>query len=159
MSTATETTTSATAATMTTTSAKDLLKQLIHAASSATGFQNFLEQHLADAVKGSVAHRHSLNKAEISKRLPEFLGIVSGGTVALLTAVEEGDAVCGQVLMTRKKHDFKMTQMLDPQAEAVLEVAIWLEVNAVGQIVLLQLIGDTLTPSLAQGMRMSKAPA
>ena len=139
-------------------SAKTLLKQMLQAASSATIFKGFLATHLAAEVEGTVVPRYRLSKPETIKRFAEAFGFASGGTMSLLTAVEDGRTACGRVLLTQKKHDLKYTQNLDPKAEVVIEATIWLELNELGQIVHLHFMADMLTPGMALGRKMVKAP-
>ena len=137
------------------TSAKALLKQMLN---EVANLQGFLQTHLAPDMQGAVAPRFSLNKAETIQRLTEVFAFASGGTLSLLTAVEEGGSACGRVLLTKKKHNLHYTQSLDPKAEVVVEATIWMDLNDQGQITRLQCLGDMLTPGLAMGMVMVRAP-
>lgn len=139
-------------------SPKALLKQLVAAASSGTAFDSFLHSHLAEDVRGAVAPRYLLNKPETIRRLTEVFAMAAGGNVTMVSGVEEGSSACARVLLTKKKHDLRYTQKLNPRAEVVVEAAIWLDSNDVGQITQLHFVADMLTPALAMGMQMVKAP-
>lgn len=139
-------------------SAKDLLQQMLRATENAASFQDFLGAHLAQDLQGAVAPHQGLSKPETIQRLTEVFALASGGQISLLAAVDEGRLACGSLLLTGKKHDLQYTQLLDPEAEVVVEASIWLELNDLGQIVHLDFIGDMLTPGLAQGMKMVKTP-
>ena len=139
-------------------SPKALLKQLVAAASSGTAFDSFLHNHLAEDVRGSVAPRYLLSKPETVRRLTEVFAMAAGGTVTMVTAVEEGHSACARVLLTKQKHNLKHTQTLNPQAEVVIEASIWLDTDDVGHITQIHFVADMLTPALAMGMQMIKAP-
>jgi hypothetical protein len=142
----------------TTSSPKALIRQLVAAASSGSPYEAFMLTHLAESVQGAVSPRYLLNKAQTIQRFAELFAMTAGGTVALVTAAEEGRSACARVVLTQKKHNLKYTQKLNPLAEVVVDVSLWLEINDAGQIVQLHLVGDMLTPGLAQGMKMVKAP-
>lgn len=143
-------------ATHTPTSPKALLKQML---GSVTDLQAFLQTHLSPQVQGAVAPRYLLNKPETQQRFAEAFAFAAGGTLSLLTAVEEGSSACARVLLTKKKHDLRFTQTLDPRKEVVVEASIWLELNDEGQIIQLHFIADMLTPGMVMGMEMAKAQA
>ena len=139
-------------------SAKALLTQMLKAASSASIFKGFLATHMAAEVEGTVVPRYRLSKPETIKRFAEAFGFASGGTVSLLTAVEDGRTACGRVLLTQRKHDLKSMPHLDPRAELVVEATIWLELDERGLITHLHFVADMLTPGMALGRQMVKAP-
>jgi hypothetical protein len=136
------------------TSPKALLKQLVAAATSGTAFKNFLLTHLAEGVQGAVSPRYGLNKAETIERFTEAFAFASGGTATLVVVIEEGRSACARVVLTKKKHDLRITPKIDPRKEAVVESAIWLEVGEDGQIIQLNFVADMLTPGAAMGMQM-----
>lgn len=137
-------------------SPKALLKQMVAAASSGAGFKGFLQTHLAEDVRGAVAPRYLLGKPETIQRVAEIFAMAAGGTVTMVTAVEEGSSACARVVLTKKKHDLRYTQKLNPRAEVMVEASIWLDVDAAGRITQLHLVADMLTPALAMGMQMVK---
>lgn len=137
---------------------KALLKQLVAAASDGTAFQQFLLTHLDDAVQGAVSPRYRLDKAQTIQRFAEVFAMAAGGSATLVSAVAEDSSACGRVVLTKNKHDLRYTQKINVRAEVVVEASIWLEVNAVGNIVQLHFVGDMLTPALAMGRQMVAAP-
>jgi hypothetical protein len=143
----------------TTSSPKASIRQLVAAASGGTSYEAFMLTHLAEGVQGTVSPRYLLNKAETIQRFAEVFAMTAGGTVSLVTAVEEGSAACARVVLLQKKHNLKYTQNLNPLAEVVVDVSLWLEINEAGQIVQLHLVGDMLTPGMARGMKMVRAPS
>jgi hypothetical protein len=140
-------------------SPKALLKQLVAAASSGTAFDSFLHSHLAEDVRGAVAPRYLLNKPETIRRLTEVFAMAAGGNVTMVSGVEEGSSACARVLLTKKKHDLRITPKIDPRKEVVVEAALWLELGEHGQIVQLNFVADMLTPGGAMGMKMVRAPS
>ena len=141
----------------TNTGPKALLKQLVAAATSGTAFKNFLLTHLAEGVQGAVSPRYSLNKPETIQRFVEAFAFASGGTATLVAVVEEGRSACARVVLTKKKHDLRITPPIDPRKEVVVEAAIWLELGEQGQIIQLSFVADMLTPGGAMGMQMVRA--
>lgn len=139
-------------------SPRELLKQLVTAASSGTPYMDFMRTHLAEGLQGTVAPNYTLSKSQTIRRIAEVFAMAAGGTVTIGSAIEEGGAACARVLLLQKKHNLKYTQKLNPLAEVVVDVSIWLEINDSDQIVQLLLVGDMLTPGLARGMKMVKAP-
>ncbi len=137
---------------------KARLKQLVAAATSGTVFKGFLLTHLAEGMQGAVAPRYGLNKAETIRRFAEAFAFASGGTATLVAAVEEGRSACARVVLTKKKHDLRITPKIDPRKEVVVEAAIWLDLDEAGQIVQLAFVADMLTPGGAMGMRMVRVP-
>ena len=138
---------------------KALLKQLVDAASSGSAFDTFLRTHLDEALQGAVSPRYRLDKTQTIRRFTEVFAMAAGGTATIVTAVAEGSSACARVLLTKKKHDLRHTQKLNPRAEVVVEASIWLEVNAAGKIVQLHFVGDMLTPAMAMGRKMVGAPS
>lgn len=139
-------------------SPRELLKQLVTAASIGTTYMDFMQTHLAEGLQGTVAPNYTLNKSQTIRRFAEVFAMAAGGTVTIGSAIEEGGAACARVVLLQKKHNLKYTQNLNPLAEVVVDVSLWLEINEAGQIVQLHLVGDMLTPGMARGMKMVRAP-
>jgi hypothetical protein len=137
---------------------KALLKQLVAAATSGTVFKGFLLSHLADGVQGAVSPRYGLNKPETIRRFAEAFAFASGGTATLVAVIEEGRSACARVVLTKKKHDMRVTPKIDPRKEVVVEAGLWLELGDNGQIVQLNFVADMLTPGAAMGMKMVRVP-
>jgi hypothetical protein len=138
---------------------KALLKQLVAAAANGTVFKGFLLTHLAEDVEGAVSPRYGLNKPETIKRFAEAFAFAAGGTATLVAVMEEGRSACARVVLTKKKHDLRITPKIDPRKEVVVEAALWLELGEHGQIVQLNFVADMLTPGGAMGMKMVRAPS
>ena len=136
---------------------KALIQQLMASATNATAFNSFLLTHLAEGAQGAVSPRYSLNKAETIQRFVEAFSFASGGTITLVAVVEEGRSACARVVLTKKKHDLRITPKIDPRKEVVVEAALWLELGDNGQIVQLNFVADMLTPGGAMGMKMVRA--
>ena len=137
---------------------KALLKQLVAAATSGTIFKGFLLTHLGEDVQGAVSPRYGLNKPETIKRFAEAFAFAAGGTATLVAVMEEGRSACARVVLTKKKHDLRITPKIDPRKEVVVEAALWLELGDNGQIAQLNFVADMLTPGGAMGMKMVRAP-
>ena len=139
-------------------SAGDMLQRMLDASDSAVRFRDFLSTHLAQDVQGQVGPHQALDKAETIRRLIEIFAMASGGQISVLAAADEGRVACVSVLLTGNKHDLPYTQWLDPKTEIIVEASIWLALNDSGQIAQLDLLGDMLSPGMAKGMKMVKAP-
>lgn len=140
-------------------SAKEVLRQLMHAASNGATFKSFLQSHLAEDAKGTVAPRYNLNKSQIIQRLSEIFAMVTGGSASMLSNVEEGAMACCRILLTSSKYDLKTLKSLNTGSERVFEGTIWMNLKPDGQIARLDLIGDALTPGLAMGWQMVRDKA
>ena len=140
-------------------SAKEVLRQLMHAASNGATFKSFLQSHLAEDAKGTVAPRYNLNKSQIIQRLSEIFAMVTGGSASMLSNVEEGAMACCRILLTSSKHDLKTLKSLNTGSERVFEGTIWMNLKPDGQIARLDLIGDALTPGLDMGWQMVRDKA
>lgn len=137
-------------------SAKQCLQELFGALSDARGFYEFLNTHLADDVVGAVAPRYRLGKQDLLRSLVQFMAMASGGSFSQLGLVEEGASACARVLLSPKKIDVSKPGSINLQKVPVFEWAVWLELNAQGQIKQLSLVGDGLTPAMAMGRQMAQ---
>ena len=75
-------------------SAKEVLRQLMHAASNGATFKSFLQSHLAEDAKGTVAPRYNLNKSQIIQRLSEIFAMVTGGSASMLSTAPRRYEYC-----------------------------------------------------------------
>lgn len=135
-------------------SPKQLLQQLMHAATNGSAFKEFLQNHLADDALGAVAPRYQLDKAQTIERLSDFFAMAAGGSATMLSNVEEGASACCRILLTSHKHDIRTVKSLNAGSEQVFEGAIWIDLKPDGRIARLNLVGDALSVGLSMGRQM-----
>ena len=138
-------------------SPKELLRQLMHAATNGAAFKAFLQSHLADDALGAVAPRYQLNKAQTIERFSEFFAMAAGGSATMLANMEEGASACCRILLTSHKHDIRTVKSLNTGSEQVFEGALWVDLKPDGRIARLNMVGDALTPGLSLGRQMVRA--
>ena len=138
-------------------SPKELLRQLMHAATNGTTFKEFLQNHLADDALGAVAPRYQLNKAQTIERLIQFFSMAAGGSGTMLANMEEGASACCRILLTSYTLDIRTVKSLKTDSEQVFEGVLWVDLQPDGRIARLNLVGDALTPGLSMGRQMVRA--
>lgn len=138
-------------------SPKEVLRQLMHAATDGAAFEAFLQSHLADDALGAVAPRYELSKAETIQRLGEVFAMAAGGSATMLSNMQEGASACCRILLTSHKHDIRTLKSLNTGSGLVFEGALWVDQKPDGRIGRLNLVGDALTAGLAMGRQMVRA--
>ena len=143
-------------------SASQVLKTLMQVAGDGEALKAYLQSHLDDAVIGMVMPYVGLNKADTISRLHGLFAMARGGSASLLAVVAERNSACGRVLLTSVKHDIATLKTLNTRTQKVFEGSLWLNLTPEGQIGVLGVVGDRLSPALAGGMVLlppQKTPA
>lgn len=142
-------------------SPKNLLLELMQSASDGATLMTFLQSHLADDALGNVSPRYRLNKAQTIRRVYQLFAMISGGSVNILSNIEEGDFACCRILLTSNTKDIRDVKSVDVRLEHVFNGAIWIRLKPNGQIRSFNVLGDTLALGLSMGRRMvqGKSPA
>jgi len=140
--------------TATTASPAQTLRDFVKTLGDAKRFKAFLDERLADDATGTMPPRVMKTKDDIIRKLALFMSMGPGGTFSLLDAIEEGNAASARVLYTARKHDLSKKWIESEGSQLAFQGVLWIEQNEAGRISHLHLLGDSLTPSLAMGMRM-----
>jgi hypothetical protein len=135
-------------------SAAQTLKDFVATLSDSRRFKAFLDSHLADDAIGTMPPRVMKSKGDIIRKLALFISMGSGGSFSLIDTIEDENAAAARVLYTGRKHDLTKKWIEPEGSRLAYQGVIWIELNGEGKIAHLHLLGDSLTPSLATGMRM-----
>ena len=130
------------------------LRDFVETLGDAKRFKAFLDERLADDATGTMPPRVMKTKDDIIRKLALFMSMGPGGTFSLLDTIEEGSTASARVLYTARKHDLSKKWIEPEGSQLAFQGVLWIEQNATGRISHLHLLGDSLTPSLAMGMRM-----
>lgn len=130
------------------------LRDFVKTLGDAKRFKAFLDERLADDATGTMPPRVMKTKDDIIRKLALFMSMGPGGTFSLMDTIEEGNAATARVLYTARKHDLAKKWIEPEGPQLAFQGVLWIEHNDAGRIAQLHLLGDSLTPSLAMGMRM-----
>lgn len=135
-------------------SAAQTLKDFVATLGDSRRFKSFLDERLADDATGTMPPRVMKTKEDIIRKLALFMSMGPGGTFSLIDTIEDQNSAASRVLYTGRKHDLAKKWIEPEGAKLSYQGVLWIELNDHGKIAHLHLLGDSLTPSLAIGMRM-----
>lgn len=135
-------------------SAGQTLKAFIATLGDSRRFKSFLDERLADGATGTMPPRVMKSKEDIIRKLALFMSMGPGGTFSLIDTIEDQHCAASRVLYTGRKHDLEKKWIEPEGSKLSYQGILWIELNEEGKISHLHLLGDSLTPSLAIGMRM-----
>lgn len=130
------------------------LRDFVHTLGDAKRFKAFLDERLAEDATGTMPPRVMKTKDDIIRKLALFMSMGPGGTFSLMDTIEEGSVATARVLYTARKHDISKKWIEPEGPQLAFQGVLWIAQNDGGKIAQVHLLGDSLTPSLAMGMRM-----